>query len=86
LDHGVCLSPGGHFRPQDTRRTQGDTPLDTPLVKAVKAVNVKAVKAVKAVKIADQLVAVGFFERPGSRTEPDHWIPLLFRPFTWFRD
>lgn len=30
-------------------------------------------------KIADSLVDVGFFERRGSRQEPEYWVPFLYR-------
>ena len=29
--------------------------------------------------IAERLVEVGFFERRGTRTDPDYWVPFLYR-------
>ena len=34
----------------------------------------------QATETADQLVGIGFFERRGSRTEPEYWVPFLYRP------
>jgi hypothetical protein len=34
----------------------------------------------EALAIAVQLVDIGFFERRGSRWEPDFWVPFLYRP------
>ena len=33
----------------------------------------------KARAIADRLVELGFFERRGTRQEPDYWVPFLYR-------
>ena len=30
-------------------------------------------------KIADRLVQVGYFERLGSKADPDYWVPFLYR-------
>lgn len=30
-------------------------------------------------RVADKLVDVGFFERRGSRQEPEYWVPFLYR-------
>lgn len=30
-------------------------------------------------RLADKLVDLGFFERRGTRTDPDYWIPFLYR-------
>jgi hypothetical protein len=34
----------------------------------------------QAIHIADELVEIGFFERRGGRTDPDYWVPFLYRP------
>ena len=34
----------------------------------------------EAIEIADKLVDVGFFERQGTREDPQFWVPFLFRP------
>ena len=28
---------------------------------------------------ADELVAIGFFERRGSKNAPEYWVPFLYR-------
>jgi hypothetical protein len=30
-------------------------------------------------RVADRLVVVGFFERRGTKAEPDYWVPFLYR-------
>ena len=35
----------------------------------------------KAVEIAGALVDIGFFERRGSKHEPQFWIPFLYRGY-----
>jgi hypothetical protein len=38
------------------------------------------VSSEEALAIANDLVEIGFFERRGSRAEPDFWVPFLYRP------
>jgi Fic family protein len=33
----------------------------------------------EATRVAEELVAIGFFERRGSRHVPDYWVPFLYR-------
>ena len=33
----------------------------------------------EAESIADRVVELGFFERRGTRREPDYWVPFLYR-------
>jgi hypothetical protein len=37
------------------------------------------IEAGEARMLAEQLVEVGFFERRGSKQEPDYWVPFLYR-------
>ena len=38
-----------------------------------------AVPEAKAGEVASALVAIGFFERRGTKTEPEYWVPFLYR-------
>src|SRR6266849_875913 len=34
----------------------------------------------EATRLADSLVDIGFFERRGTKEDPNYWVPFLYRP------